>query len=187
MRDGCPFCDYEGPSPILKTGQVVIYNAAGEPCDYHYFVIEPLNPVTPGHVLVISRTHVRDFRLHPWLLGALMQAAADLAGSASVGNRVDCNLIVSAGAEATQTVPHVHVHVVPRRENDGLKLPWGADLLPELLEVLSDEIVLHINAGRRQAAESLAWRLGRLGVKLPPSKYTCRDVNFAAKLLEDLW
>lgn len=34
------------------------------------------------------------------------------------------NLITSAGAEATQSVFHLHVHIVPRGENDGLALPW---------------------------------------------------------------
>lgn len=36
----------------------------------------------------------------------------------------DFNLITSAGAAATQTVAHLHVHYVPRRTGDGLGLPW---------------------------------------------------------------
>ena len=35
------------------------------------------------------------------------------------------NLITSIGAAATQTVFHLHVHVVPRHEGDGLLLPWS--------------------------------------------------------------
>jgi len=35
-----------------------------------------------------------------------------------------CNVITSVGREATQSVFHLHVHVVPRREGDGLALPW---------------------------------------------------------------
>jgi diadenosine tetraphosphate (Ap4A) HIT family hydrolase len=35
-----------------------------------------------------------------------------------------CNFITSAGAAATQSVPHLHVHVIPRRDGDGLALPW---------------------------------------------------------------
>jgi hypothetical protein len=35
------------------------------------------------------------------------------------------NLITSAGTDATQSVFHLHVHLVPRRPNDGLKLPWS--------------------------------------------------------------
>jgi histidine triad (HIT) family protein len=36
-----------------------------------------------------------------------------------------CNLITSKGREATQTVFHMHLHLVPRAENDGLLLPWS--------------------------------------------------------------
>lgn len=34
------------------------------------------------------------------------------------------NIITSRGSAATQTVYHLHLHVVPRREGDGLGLPW---------------------------------------------------------------
>ena len=36
----------------------------------------------------------------------------------------DYNLITSAGIPATQSVLHLHIHIVPRYENDGLHLPW---------------------------------------------------------------
>jgi histidine triad (HIT) family protein len=36
----------------------------------------------------------------------------------------DFNLITSRGKFATQTILHTHIHYVPRRENDGLFLPW---------------------------------------------------------------
>jgi hypothetical protein len=39
-----------------------------------------------------------------------------------------CNLITSVGADATQSVRHLHIHVVPRREGDGLMLPWSGQL-----------------------------------------------------------
>lgn len=128
MKDGCAFCDYEGPSPVLAEGMVLIGNEVIGMETYPYFVIEPLDPVTPGHLLVIPRAHVPDFRSHPRLLGAMMQSAADLAANGEVVGQSftpGCNLIVSAGAAASQTVPHMHVHVVPRRDGDGLTLPWS--------------------------------------------------------------
>jgi histidine triad (HIT) family protein len=82
----------------------------------------PLNPVTEGHTLVIPRKHVTDFAADPEVSAATMRRAAEAAS----GIRPDgpMNLITSWGAAATQSVPHLHLHLVPRAENDGLALPW---------------------------------------------------------------
>jgi len=40
-------------------------------------------------------------------------------------NRLQANIITSIGSAATQTVMHAHIHIVPRAEGDGLKLPWA--------------------------------------------------------------
>jgi histidine triad (HIT) family protein len=81
--------------------------------------IVPLNPVTPGHTLVIPRRHVIDFTEDPEVSAATMRRAAELA--AGVG---PVNLITSKGREATQSVFHLHIHLVPRTTGDGLPLPW---------------------------------------------------------------
>ena len=106
----CPFCDRI---------------AAGE-YDYsddHAVAFKPLNPVTPGHILVVPRQHIVSALepLAPITLGGCMRLAAILARQMDL---TDCNFINSAGRAATQTVFHLHVHVVPRREGDGLHLPW---------------------------------------------------------------
>jgi histidine triad (HIT) family protein len=80
---------------------------------------EPLVPVTDGHVLVVPRAHVADFRADPEVSATTMARAASIA--ATMG---DVNVISSAGAAATQTVDHLHLHLVPRHLGDGLKLPW---------------------------------------------------------------
>lgn len=107
IEDGpCPFCERIAAHEVEET--------------QHFDVVtfEPLYPVTPGHRLFVPRQHVADFRTSPTLLGTVMTQAAIWAGI------VDANLIVSAGAAATQTVPHLHVHLVPRYLHDGLHLPW---------------------------------------------------------------
>lgn len=71
----------------------------------------------PGHLLVIPFAHVEDATVDPDATAATMRRAAELATP-------PCNIITSAGAEATQTVYHLHVHVIPRRAGDGLALPW---------------------------------------------------------------
>lgn len=108
MRAACPFCDYAGPSPVLYE-------------DGSVYVIEPINPVVPGHVLVICKYHIIDFVEDETFCGETMTGAAVYARIAEMG---DCNLITSRGAAATQSVPHLHIHLVPRFAGDGLHLPW---------------------------------------------------------------
>lgn len=88
--------------------------------------IVPLNPVTPGHALVIPRAHVPDFADDPAISATTMHRAAQLACDGGLYEPpYSANLITSRGAEATQTVSHLHLHVIPRREGDGLSLPWS--------------------------------------------------------------
>lgn len=82
---------------------------------------EPLNPVTPGHFLVVPRRHVADAFEVPRLTGYAVQFAAALAQEMGLES---CNLITSVGEAATQSVRHLHWHVIPRRPGDGLALPW---------------------------------------------------------------
>lgn len=106
----CPFCAIvagDAPATVLAVWPDAV-------------AIEPLNPVTPGHVLVIPREHVKDFAQDPFVTAAVMHRAAQHART--VGGEM--NLITSRGEAATQSVFHLHVHLVPRREGDGLALPW---------------------------------------------------------------
>ena len=109
-NDKCVFCQIvQGEAPADVVAELP-----------NSIVITPLGPVTPGHVLVIPRIHAQDFASSPMVTGAVMQDAA--AFQKTLGE--PANLITSKGAEATQTVFHLHVHLVPRREGDGLHLPW---------------------------------------------------------------
>lgn len=108
-QSGCPFCRIAEHDPDAQIMRVV-----GDA-----FVIEPLNPVTPGHLLVIPIKHVADAAQDPHTTAATMHAAALVARDTG-----SCNIITSVGAAATQTVRHLHLHVVPRCAGDGLRLPW---------------------------------------------------------------
>jgi histidine triad (HIT) family protein len=85
-----------------------------------------INPATRGHALVIPRTHAAD--LHEVSgedLAACASAAQRLAGRARDRLGADgVNLLNSTGRAAWQTIPHFHVHVIPRYQDDPLRLPW---------------------------------------------------------------
>src|SRR3954452_14597443 len=78
-------------------------------------------PVFPGHVLVIPKRHYETLADLPTNeIPALFEAVQDLSravpeATASDGTFVANNNVVS------QSVPHLHVHVVPRRRKDGLR------------------------------------------------------------------
>jgi histidine triad (HIT) family protein len=88
-----------------------------------------INPATRGHLLVIPREHAVDLTEVPAEdLAACAAAAQELAITAKEKLGADgVNLLNSCGRAAWQTVFHFHVHVIPRYENDPLRLPW----LPE--------------------------------------------------------
>lgn len=81
--------------------------------------IVPLNPVVDGHLIVIPRVHVADAGVDPLVTATTMARAAHLLQQLPAAN-----LITSMGTAATQTVFHLHVHVVPRAAGDRLPLPW---------------------------------------------------------------
>ncbi|MFJ7424116.1 HIT family protein [Streptomyces uncialis] len=81
--------------------------------------ILPRGGCTEGHVLVIPRTHVADAGADPEVTARTMARAAEL-----MAEHEDANIITSKGVHGTQTQFHLHVHVVPRVEGDGLALPW---------------------------------------------------------------
>lgn len=82
----------------------------------------PLRPVTEGHLLVVPNRHAERLELLPEIDCARLLIAVRRVGG-QLG--LDYNVIQSNGEAATQTVGHVHFHVVPRRPGDGLKLPWS--------------------------------------------------------------
>jgi histidine triad (HIT) family protein len=108
--DGCVFCeivDGKAPANYVEIGE-------------RHVAITPHRPHVPGHVLFIPRAHVPDATTAPGVTGYTVAAA-----SAYVrGLRSPANIITSVGAEATQTVFHLHVHVLPRGANDGLRKSW---------------------------------------------------------------
>jgi histidine triad (HIT) family protein len=85
-----------------------------------------INPATPGHALVVPREHSADLlEIGPEDLTATALAAQRLARRMKDVLEADgVNLINACGAAAWQTVFHFHIHVVPRYEDDPLKLPW---------------------------------------------------------------
>jgi histidine triad (HIT) family protein len=95
-------------------------------------------PVFPGHCLLIPKDHVETLpdlpatRVAPLFLRARALAAAVEAGMEADGTFVAINNRVS------QSVPHLHIHVVPRRKKDGLRGFFWPRLRYESPETMRD-------------------------------------------------
>lgn len=107
----CLFCD-------IEAGRVPAHLVMEAP-DCIAFL--DIRPIFPGHVLVIPRTHYETIddlpedQIQPLFSAAQKVARAVVAATESHGSFVAINNKVS------QSVPHLHVHVVPRRFKDGLR------------------------------------------------------------------
>ena len=111
MTSACLFCRIaraEAPAArVLETGAVMAF------LDHR--------PLFPGHCLVIPREHVDTLGDLPGPLTApLFDAAAAVARALEAGLDADGSF-VAVNNRVSQSVPHLHVHVVPRRRGDGLR------------------------------------------------------------------
>ncbi|HEY2636569.1 MAG TPA: HIT family protein [Solirubrobacteraceae bacterium] len=94
--------------------------------DDHTVAFMDINPAARGHALVIPREHYPDLlAIDPDALRHTAVAAQRLAQRMKDVLQPDgINLLNACGSAAWQTVFHFHIHVVPRWEDDPLKLPW---------------------------------------------------------------
>ncbi len=120
-----------------------------------------VQPVNPGHALVVPRQHFESFLDLPEELGRhLFDVALQLAPVIRrVSGAEGTNVIVSSGAAAGQDVDHFHVHVIPRRAGDGfdVQLPFPGSRVPDRtqLDAMAARIIsaVHDPARRREAKE----------------------------------
>ena len=121
MTDRCPFCE-------IAAGVAWAWRIDENPGAIAFLDV---NPASEGHTLVIPRNHARDI----WELNE-PDAAAVWELTRLVAQRVrstfapaGLTILQSNGEAAWQHVFHVHVHVVPRWTDDGLRKPWN--MIPE--------------------------------------------------------
>ena len=107
MTDQCIFCN--------KSKQKIIYSSD------LFFVVRDSYPVTKHHTLIIPHRHVssffdlndNEFNDLNKILKKQRQSLLDLDKEIT-----GFNIGVNAGADAGQTIMHVHIHLIPRRKGD---------------------------------------------------------------------
>ncbi|HRI71050.1 MAG TPA: HIT family protein [Polyangium sp.] len=129
----CVFCK-------IARGELPAQLVLDEP---HVLAFLDRSPVFHGHCLVVPRQHVRTLPDVPRdLLEPLFSAAQRIATAVELGLGAD-GTFVAMNNKISQSVPHLHVHVVPRRKGDGLRgffwprVKYASD---DEIQVLADKI-----------------------------------------------
>lgn len=136
-KDDCIFCK-------IAAGEIpssTVYE------DDYFKAILDLGPAAKGHTLVIPKDHSDD------LLTVGEETAKRAAGTISkvangVKEALGCdgiNVVQNNGEAAGQTVKHLHFHIIPRYNNDGLAIGWkpgsaSQDELKATAELIKDKI-----------------------------------------------
>ena len=115
---GCVFCEIvAGTAPAVRVHE-----------DDDYLAFLDIRPFTRGHTLVIPKAHSVDLTDTPaptlagmLALGQRIAQATRASGLAATGN----NVAINDGRSAFQSVFHIHLHVVPRRDGDKLSFAKG--------------------------------------------------------------
>lgn len=112
--------------------------------DDDLMVFMDIGPIIKGHVLVVPKKHydpvtdTPDHVLKQLHLAAKRMAQAQMNGLGADG----VNIVQNNGKAAGQEVPHIHVHVIPRFENDGHHWNWNAKSYDDVseMEALADKM-----------------------------------------------
>ena len=117
-----------------------------------------IQPVNPGHVLVVPRQHFETLRDVPKAVGLhLYEVATRLIPIIQQASGADdMNIVVNSGHAAGKNVMHYHLHLIPRRVGDGfdVPLPFAGSEMPnrQQLDAMAARIIAAVRDPMRAAA-----------------------------------
>lgn len=111
LQGNCVFCQLA----LERVGSLIVFE------DEQTLGFLDNKPLFPGHCLLIPKAHHATLcDLPPHMLGPLFSAVQKLGRAVEAGMQA-AGTFVAINNRVSQSVPHLHVHIVPRRKNDGLK------------------------------------------------------------------
>ena len=127
LQTTCPFC-----SPAIES--------ATFGADEHFRAVYNLAPILPGHSLVLPKRHVESLlHLSDSEAAEMMLFARKVVQvllKAFHGRAFDWT--IQEGVEAGQSIPHLHLHLIPRQAAD---LPAPGDWYPVLMDSLTIDAI----------------------------------------------
>lgn len=90
-----------------------------------------IGPIVRGHTLVIPKSHCTNVMdVSPELNAAIAAKIPALARAVTAAvNAPACHVLTNCNPQASQSVMHLHYHILPRFDGDKYKLPWPAGKL----------------------------------------------------------
>jgi len=134
---GCLFCKIiSGEIPSSK-----VYE------DENSVVFLDINPVNTGHILLVPKEHSRNiFDVKEETLKNLMPVLKKISMAVKEGVNADgVNVHINNEPTAGQVIFHTHLHIIPRFEDDGLKLWQGEPYGGDKMEKVAGEIKSNLN------------------------------------------
>ncbi len=116
LDDDCIFCKIiRGEIPAIKVHE-----------DDVSLAFMDINPIAPGHCLVIPKHHAENiFVTPPEASAAAMATVSRVAAAVDKAIAPEgMNIVQANGPGAKQSVFHIHFHIIPRRAEDGLTMNW---------------------------------------------------------------
>lgn len=114
--DNCIFCKIiDGSIP-----STVVYE------DADFKAIMDISPAAKGHVLILPKKHCADLlSIDPDVASKALILASKIANAQKKAFNCDgINLLQNSGEAAWQSVFHLHIHLIPRYNNDKVMVPW---------------------------------------------------------------
>ena len=134
MTNSCVFCD-------ILSGALsghIIYE------DELVAAIMDTRPLNVGHVLVMPKLHYETiFDVNEKLAAELMKVTWKISnGIKKILEPAGINILQNNGRVANQTIPHLHIHIIPREHNDGLNIGrWSVQKSdPESLSLVAQQL-----------------------------------------------
>lgn len=116
QSDECIFCKItRGEIPSIKIDENDVA-----------FAFMDINPIAPGHCLVIPKHHAENvFVTPPHASAAALEMVSRVAAAVNRAIAPEgINILQANGPGAKQSVFHIHFHIIPRRADDGLTMNW---------------------------------------------------------------
>ena len=95
--------------------------------DDHVIAFLDINPINPGHTLVVPKTHTENiFSASPAVMRQVAEVLPKISQAVVAGVGAEaCNIGINNGPISGQVIFHLHIHIMPRFSDDGHRLWHG--------------------------------------------------------------